>query len=247
MANGLLEHPKQNQEWEDVGKRYLNELLSRCLIQMEQDFWLYFTFKMHDLVHDLALDVSQKECKTVNSETETIDENVRHLLLCDEKLVGVPRVLEEMKNVRTVIIQDASKESKTTHESLINLCLSNFKYLRALELRKSPLTALPNSIGTLKHLRDLDLGGCRSLRELPRSFDKLRSLQSLYLGYTEEEEDKDLQLSLKTLSLVGLLALRDLPRLLLQGSSSTLQQLRITGCPDLSVLPAWQPNLTSLH
>ncbi|XP_016719469.2 putative disease resistance protein RGA1 [Gossypium hirsutum] len=184
MANGLLEHPKQNQEWEDVGKRYLNELLSRCLIQMEQDFWLYFTFKMHDLVHDLALDVSQKECKTVNSETETIDENVRHLLLCDEKLVGVPRVLEEMKNVRTVIIQDASKESKTTHESLINLCLSNFKYLRALELRKSPLTALPNSIGTLKHLRDLDLGGCRSLRELPRSFDKLRSLQSLYLGYT---------------------------------------------------------------
>ncbi|KAK8262199.1 hypothetical protein V6Z11_D13G240200 [Gossypium hirsutum] len=26
MANGLLEHPKQNQEWEDVGKRYLNVL-----------------------------------------------------------------------------------------------------------------------------------------------------------------------------------------------------------------------------
>ncbi|MFQ6651417.1 hypothetical protein Gotur_023760 [Gossypium turneri] len=174
--------------------------------------------------------------------------------------------------------------------------------------------ALPNYIGTLKHLRDLDLGRCRSLRELPRSFDKLRSLQSLYLGYTglkqlldsvqreleclpkgmqylkslrtlvlsgcvklvslprslkfltklepleivmchrinfkmepEEEEDKDLQLSLKTLSLVGLLALRGLPRLLLQGSSSTLQQLRITGCPDLSVLPAWLPNPTSLH
>ncbi|MFQ6654245.1 hypothetical protein Gotur_025317 [Gossypium turneri] len=123
MANGLLEHPKQNQEWEDVGKRYLNELLSRCLIQKQNEFCLYFTFRMHDLVHDLALDVSQKEYKTVNSETETVDENVRHLLLCDEKLVGVPRVLKEMKNVRTVIIQDASKESKTTHESLINLSL----------------------------------------------------------------------------------------------------------------------------
>ncbi|MFQ6657793.1 hypothetical protein Gotur_027328 [Gossypium turneri] len=326
MANGLLEHPKQNQEWEDVGKRYLNELLSRCLIQIEVEvkFDLYFTFRMHDLVHDLALDVSQKECKTVNSETETVDENVLHLLLCDEKLVGVPRVLEEMKNVRTVIIQDASKESKTIHESLINLCLSNFKYLRASELRKSPLTALPNSIGTLKHLRDIDLGGCWGIRELPRSFDKLRSLQSLYLGCTglkqlpdsvqrlielrhlvitieakhfkeiragcwtslqylelcycfeleclpegmqylkslrtlilnycvslvslprslklltklehlaingcdkinlemeaEGEEDNDLQLSLKTFSLSGLHALRDLPRLLLQGSSST--------------------------
>ncbi|KAG4113129.1 hypothetical protein ERO13_D13G203300v2 [Gossypium hirsutum] len=339
MANGLLEHSKQNQEREDVGKRYLNELLSRCLIQMEQDYWLFFTFKMHDLVHDLALDVSQKECKTVNSETETVDENVRHLLLWDEKLVGVP-----------LIIQNASKESKTTYESLINLCLSNFKYLRALDLRNSPLTALPNSIGTLKHLRHLDLGGCTSLRELPRSFDKLRSLQSLYLGNTglkqlpdsvqrlielrhlvitikathlkeiragcwtslqylklgfcrelkclpegmqylkslrtldlqvcnslvslprslkfltklehlcigfcnslnlkmepEEEEDKDLQLSLTSFTLIVLDALRDLPRLLLQGSSSTLRRLRISGCPKLSVLPAWLPNLTSLQ
>ncbi|TYJ02441.1 hypothetical protein E1A91_A13G229300v1 [Gossypium mustelinum] len=350
MANGLLEHPKQNQEWEDVGKRHLNELLSRCLIQKERDFGLYFTFKMHDLVHDLALDVSQKECKIVNSETETVDENVRHLLLCDDKLVKVPHVLEEMKNVRTIIIHDVLVESKTFHESVINLCVSNFKYLRALELWGSPLTALPNSIGTLKHLRDLDLGGCRSIRELPRSFDKLRSLQSLNLGYTglqqlpdcvqrlielrhlvitikathlkeiragcwtslqylvlyeckeleclpegmqylkslrtlvlcfctklvslprslkfltklehlaigccvqinlkmeaEEEEDKDLQLSLKTLSLDNLYALTDLPRLLLQGSSSTLQQLRVMRCPKLSILPAWLLNLTSLH
>ncbi|MFQ6651018.1 hypothetical protein Gotur_023380, partial [Gossypium turneri] len=174
--------------------------------------------------------------------------------------------------------------------------------------------ALPNSIGTLKHLRDLDLVGCSSIRELPRSFDKLRSLQSLNLGGTslkqlpdsvqreleclpegmqylkslrtlvlsycyelvslprslklltklehlaingctsvnlkmepEEEEDNDLQLSLKTLSLLRLDTLTDLPRLLLQGSSSTLQQLRIIRCPNLSVLPAWLLNLTSLQ
>ncbi|MFQ6652433.1 hypothetical protein Gotur_024304 [Gossypium turneri] len=293
-------------------------------MEVEVKFDLYFTFRMHDLVHELALDVSQKECKTVNSETETADENVRHLLLCDEKLVGVPRVLEEMKNVRT--------------------------YLRALELRDSPLTALPNSIGTLKHLRELDLARSEDICKLPRSFYKLYRLQSLNLGDTglkqlpdslqrlielrhlvitikathlkeiragcwtslqylelrscmeleclpegmqylkslrtlvvrrcvklvslprslkflsklenlvivccfrinlkmelEEEEDKDLQLSLKTLSLFALNALTDLPRLPLQGSSSTLQQLRIIGCRNLSVLPAWLLNLTSLQ
>ncbi|KAH1033389.1 hypothetical protein J1N35_045563 [Gossypium stocksii] len=350
MANGLLEHPKQNQEWEDVGKRYLNELLSRCLIQKENDFRLKFTFKMHDLVHDLALDVSQKECKIVNSETKTVDENIRHLLLCDEKLIEVPRVLEEMKDVRTVIIQDAKKRSEIVDKSLINLCVSNFKYLRALELRNSSLTALPNSIGILKHLRDLDLDGCTNIRELPRSFDTLRSLQSLdlretglkqlpgsvqrlielrYLEITieathlkeiragcwtslqslvffecfklqclpegmqyleslrtlnlfcceslvslprslkfltklehlvivgceqinlkmeeEEEEDKDLQLSLKTFSVDESDVLTDLPRLLLQGSSSTLQQLQISCCTNLSGLPAWLLNLTSLR
>ncbi|MFQ6641742.1 hypothetical protein Gotur_014292 [Gossypium turneri] len=87
-----------------------------------------------------------------------VDENVRHLLLCDEKLVEVPRVLEEMKSVRT--------------------------YLRALELRNSPLTALPNSIYTLKHLRDLELAQCKGIQELPSSFYKPRSLQSLNLRGT---------------------------------------------------------------
>ncbi|TYG87654.1 hypothetical protein ES288_A13G232600v1 [Gossypium darwinii] len=350
MANGLLEHAKQNQEWEDVGKQYLNELLSRCLIQKEEDFRLKFTFKMHDLIHDLALDVSQRECKIVNSKTKTVDENVQHLLLCDEKLVEVPCVLEKLEKVQTVIFQDSSLRSKIFDKSLINLCVSNFKYLRALELRDSPLTALPNSIGTLKHLRELDLARSEDICELPRTFYKLYCLQSLNLGATslkqlpdsvqrlielrhlvitieathlkeiragcwtslqylelyncfeleclpegmqylkslrtliltycdslvslprslklltklehlvingctkinlemeaEEEEDNDLQLSLKTLSLESLSVLTALPRLLLQGSSSTLQQLRIRGCPNLSILPAWLPNLTSLQ
>ncbi|KAK9024761.1 hypothetical protein V6N11_004916 [Hibiscus sabdariffa] len=58
MANGLLEHPEGRDEWEDVGDRYLNELLSRCLVQKEKDYVNYFTFRMHDLVHDLVLKVS---------------------------------------------------------------------------------------------------------------------------------------------------------------------------------------------
>ncbi|TYG37251.1 hypothetical protein ES288_D13G126700v1 [Gossypium darwinii] len=123
MANGLLEHSKQKQEWVDVGGRYLNELLSRCLIQKETDYALGFTFKMHDLIHDLALDVSQKECKTVNSQSYVIGENVRHLSFCDDKLLKVPQDLKKLKNVRTVFVHELSTESKTIHESLINLCL----------------------------------------------------------------------------------------------------------------------------
>ncbi|TYH36212.1 hypothetical protein ES332_D13G248300v1 [Gossypium tomentosum] len=330
MANGLLEHPKQNQEWEDVGKRYLNVLEPTHIykndpfLQVCQDEGIVRHFTVRDtpqqnghssirillaLVAQYDLELVQLDVKTAFLHGLWVDFYLQNLLLCDEKLVGVPRVLEEMKNVRTVIIQDASKESKTTHESLINLCLSNFNYLLALELRRSPLTALPNSIGTLKHLRHLDLGRCRSLHELPsvqrlielrhltslqylelrscielkclpegmqylkslrtlvlggcdklvslpRSLKFLTKLEHLYINFCasmnlkmepEEEEDKDLQLILKTLSLFGLDALRDLPRLLLQGSSCTLQQLRIRGCPNLSVLPAWLPNLTSLQ
>ncbi|KAK8262187.1 hypothetical protein V6Z11_D13G239100 [Gossypium hirsutum] len=247
MANGLLEHPRQNQEREDVGKRYLNELLSSCLIQMEQDYWLYFTFKMHDLVHDLALDVSQKECKTMNSETETVDENVRHLLLCDEKLVEVPRVLGEMKNVKTVIIQDASEASKTIHESLINLCVSNFKYLRALELRDSPLSALPNSIGTLKHLRDLDLAKCEGIRELPRSFYKLRSLQFLNLEGTGLKQLPDsVQRLIELRHLVITIKATHLKEIR-AGCWTSLQYLKLHYCTKLECLPEGMQYLKSLR
>ncbi|KAG4113128.1 hypothetical protein ERO13_D13G203201v2 [Gossypium hirsutum] len=328
MANGLLEHPKQNQEWEDVGKRYLNVLEPTHIYN---NFTLSHAFAQQLVPEPSSYLGNTTVYGTIHVYGLWVDFYLQNLLLCDEKLVGVPRVLEEMKNVRTVIIQDASKESKTTHESLINLCLSNFNYLLALELRRSPLTALPNSIGTLKHLRHLDLGRCRSLHtglkqlpdsvqrlielrhlvitikathlkeiragcwtslqylelrscmelkclpegmqylkslrtlvlggcdklvSLPRSLKFLTKLEHLYINFCasmnlkmepEEEEDKDLQLILKTLSLFGLDALRDLPRLLLQGSSCTLQQLRIRGCPNLSVLPAWLPNLTSLQ
>ncbi|PPR85961.1 hypothetical protein GOBAR_AA34730 [Gossypium barbadense] len=172
-------HPKQKQDWEDVGDQYLNELISRCLTQMNQDYGDVFTFKMHDLIHDLALEVSQKECKIVNCQTKTIDENVRHLSFCDDKQINVAQVFTKLKNVRTVMVQEVSKESKAIHESLVSLCVSNFKYIRALCLQDSPLATLPNSIGALKHLRELDLTNCCNIKKLPSSFYKLRRLQSL--------------------------------------------------------------------
>ncbi|XVF42529.1 hypothetical protein PTKIN_Ptkin01aG0370900 [Pterospermum kingtungense] len=350
MANGLLEYPKQKQEWEDVGSRYLQDLWSRCFIQDIVYYSSNFTFKMHDLIHNLALDVSQKECKPVNCQTESVDEKTRHLSFCADKLLEVPQVLKNLKNVRTVLAQKVSKQSMRIDESFINFCVSNFKYLRALDFSNSSLDALPNSIGTLKHLRYLNLNNCRKIRELPSSFYKLRSLLMLrmlgvplmllpdcmlsfidlrYLQITvkakhleeirpgcwsslqylrlyecdnleclfegmqyltslrrlslfyccklvslprslkfltkleelhivgcdvinldmepEEEEDQDLLLSLKTFSIWEFDALTVLPRLLLEGSSTTLQHIQIGMCYKLEVLPAWLQNLSSLH
>ncbi|XP_022724988.1 putative disease resistance protein RGA4 [Durio zibethinus] len=350
MANGLLEYSKQKQEWEHVGRRYLNELLSRCLIQKVGDFRFGFNFKMHDLIHDLALDVSQKECKTVNYQTENVEEKIRHLSFCEDKPLKVPQILKKLKNVRTVIVPETSEGLNTIDKSFISFCVSNFKYLRELNISNSSLGALPNSIGNLKHLRYLNLNQCYNIRKLPRSFYKLRSLLTLtmegvplmqlpdsmqslielrYLEKTirakhlkeirpgcwsslqyltlsscdnleclsegmqfltslralrlfrcyklvslprslkfltkleglyilgcrvinlqmepEEEKDKDLQLSLRTFSVWRSGALTYLPRLLLEGSSTTLQHIEIGLCNNFEVLPAWLQNLTSLH
>ncbi|MBA0603437.1 hypothetical protein Gorai_003581 [Gossypium raimondii] len=107
----------------------------------------------------------------------------------------------------------------------------------------------------LKSLRTLVLVGCARLVFLPRSLKFLSKLENLKitscrrinLKMEPEEKEDDLQLSLKTFSLFRLDTLRDLPRLLLQGSSSTLQQIEITWCQQLSFLPAWLLNLTSLQ
>ncbi|XVF06556.1 hypothetical protein REPUB_Repub06bG0059400 [Reevesia pubescens] len=351
MANGLLEYPKKNQEWEDVGSRYLNELWSRCFIQdvrWHESF--LFTFQMHDLVHDLALGLSQKECKTVYCQTESVDEKVRHLSFCDDQSLEVPQTLKKLKYVRTVIVSQVSPGSWTRDQAFINFCVSKFKYIRTLDLRNSSLKALPRSIGTLKHLCYLHLSGCSNIRRLPSSFYKLRNLLMLRMGYVylkqlpdsmhsliklryleitveakhlkeirpgcwtslqylallncanleclfegmeyltslrtlslercfklvslprslkvltklerleifccvvinlqmepEEKEDEDLHLSLKTFSIECSGALTDLPRLLFEGSASTLLHIKIGSCSNFEVLPEWLQNLTSLQ
>ncbi|XWS42665.1 hypothetical protein CRYUN_Cryun16bG0033700 [Craigia yunnanensis] len=341
MSHRLLESPKQTEEWEDVGIRYVSELWSRCFIQEVEDHGCYLTFKMHDLIHDLALDVSQKECKIVYHQTNSIDERVRHLSFsADYPVKSVPQYL---KKVRTIVGAGTSFDES----NFINLCISNFKYLRALDLRYSSLEVLPDSIATLKLLRYLNLHQCDRLRELPSSFYKLQSLniggvdlmqfpnsmQSLItLKYLEitihgdhfrqliqpgclsslqylclyecklenlfegmqyltslrtlyvnrcyrfvslpqnltfltklehlqiynchnidlrtepaEEEDQDLHFNLKTFSISLSEGFGELPRLLLEGSASTLQSIRLDYCCALYLLPEWLQNLTSLQ
>ncbi|OMO55327.1 putative leucine-rich repeat containing protein [Corchorus olitorius] len=51
----------------------------------------------------------------------------------------------------------------------------------------------------------------------------------------EEDEDQQLQLSLKSFILRSLDALKDLPRLLLEGSSSTLEWITLFRCYNLEM------------
>ncbi|XP_022743807.1 putative disease resistance protein RGA1, partial [Durio zibethinus] len=247
MANGLLEYSKQKQEWEDVGRRYLNELLSRCLVQKVRDFFIGFEFKMHDLIHDLALDVSQKECKTVNYQTENVDEKIRHLSFCEEKLLVVPQIFKKLKNVRTVIALKVSEGPNTIDDTFISFCVSNFKYLRALKLNYSSLEALPNSIGTLKHLRYLNLDGCRKIRKLPSSFYKLQSLLTLSMWNVPLMQLPDSVQSLIELRYLEITIGAKHLKEIRPGCWSSLQYLGLAHCDNLECLFEGMQSLTSLQ
>ncbi|KAG8490296.1 hypothetical protein CXB51_015803 [Gossypium anomalum] len=352
MANGLLESPKQDNDecCECIGLQYFKDLWSKGFVQDVEDFMSYYHFKIHDLIHDLALNISQEECLIIYQQTVSASENVRHLTFADCNPLRTPQLfLKKLKGVRTLVFQAPSEGLRVIEKSFLSACILYFKYLRLLELERCSLEALPNSICTLKHLRYLNLNRCWKLSRLPKSIHKLQSLLTLRFSVVKLEvpdklqrlinlrfleisaadmqlmeirpgnwsslqflhilncnsskclfegmqylssltclaifgcreleslprslkhlpkleeieitfcrkinllmepqviEDQNLHLSLKRLKIFKAPNLRDLPRLLLETSTSDLEFIKIEGCPEFEALPSWFQNLTSLQ
>ncbi|KAL4616403.1 hypothetical protein ACB092_07G196500 [Castanea dentata] len=163
MAYGILQSPvNTNQDLEDVGALYIKELLSRSFFQDDNVHkFECITFKMHDL------------CSAVTKKS-TLAAKFCHLTFLDNDQ-EVTTQLEKLSKVRTIIFQT------TQPMSLLEVCISKFKYLRVLDLRESSFEVLPSFVGTLKHLRYLDLSDNRKSKQLPNSICKLHSLQTLLL------------------------------------------------------------------
>ncbi|XP_068472682.1 putative disease resistance protein RGA3 isoform X2 [Phaseolus vulgaris] len=58
---GLLQSPVGNRKLENIARQYIDELQARSLLEDFEDFGHYYYFKVHDLVHDLALYVAKEE------------------------------------------------------------------------------------------------------------------------------------------------------------------------------------------
>ncbi|KAM4080174.1 hypothetical protein ACB094_09G171700 [Castanea mollissima] len=175
MAHGLLQSPdNQKQQLEDIGDLYIKELMSRSLFQdVYRDVRFDYSFKMHDLVHDLAISIAKGEYSEV-TKTSTLAAGVCHLSIL-ESGQEVTTQLERLSKVQTIIFKTEQPMS------ILEACISRFKYLRVLDLKHSSFEMLPNSIENLKHLRYLDLIGNLRIKQLPDSICKLYSLQTLDL------------------------------------------------------------------
>jgi len=175
-ALGLITLPTTNKTHEDVGNEYLHELQSRSFLQDFENFSTFYSFRIHDLVHDLALFVAMGECLHVSSNIPNISDNVRHLSFAKSSLFG-DLVTKKSAPVRTVLFPNGVASANS--EALLNTCLSKFKCLRVLDLSGSTFKALPYNIAQLKHLRYLDIGKNPNIKRLPESICELQSLQVL--------------------------------------------------------------------
>ena len=140
MANGLFKKSKKSiEELEDIGEQYVKELLSRSSFQKDVDYGTIFvTFKMHDLLHDLALYVAQNDyCLVENINNTNKFEKSRQVSILDHKLGVDARIMFLHKlsnNARTINFscEDWAKyeedglASININESLVETSISRF-------------------------------------------------------------------------------------------------------------------------
>ncbi|XP_065634570.1 putative disease resistance protein RGA1 [Quercus suber] len=196
MANGLLKKSNRSTEdLEDIGEQYLKELLSRSFFQEVEIYSsiyssIHWGFKMHDLLHDLSLYVAQNDyCLIEDTNKPNKFENARHVSILDHKLsvdAAITLLHKSSNNMQTINfslkeMEEDENPGININESLVKTCILRFKHLRLLNLRCSKLEALSSSIGTLKHLRYLNLCGNTNIKKLPNSICNLQNLETLIL------------------------------------------------------------------
>ncbi|XP_048330524.1 putative disease resistance protein RGA4 isoform X1 [Ziziphus jujuba] len=169
MAQGFLKSTNTAQSLEDVGHEYFMELYWKLFFQeVEEDaFGDIKKCKMHDLIHDLAIQVAGLECVMLPSDRKNVKRNTHHVSFnfCLKSSRQIPTSLSQTSNrIRTILLpsQPWWGIEETAGAPICDVIISNFKFLRMLDLHNSGIKIVPESIGKLKHLRYLDLSKQKS-------------------------------------------------------------------------------------
>ncbi|KAL3509233.1 hypothetical protein ACH5RR_028634 [Cinchona calisaya] len=175
MAQGLINHPKggDHLQMEDIGSNYFNILLRSSLLQdPEKDIYdNIISCKMHDLVHDFSLEVSNnylfdtENGSVIKNDTEVVHLN---LILREGKMLNVEGIPPKLRTLYLEV------EDYAVLEDL----LKRFKYLCVLKLVCYNAIHLPNAVGDMKQLRHLDISETK-ITTLPDSITKLYNLMTL--------------------------------------------------------------------
>ena len=229
IAQGFIQSLDEKISLEDVANEYCMELIWRSFFQEVEDDHLrnITSFKMHDLIHDLAQSISRTECTLVNSNAIRVNEKVRHLSFPSynvfEKNLSS---LVKAKKIRTFILTSYSSlyDEEVEEESTLNKLISSFRCLRVLDLHGLNIVTVPNSIDKLTYLKYLDLSE-NDIEVLPSSIIRLLNLQTIKLSKCGK--------------------LKELPRGIQK--LVNLQHLDIYGCDSLTHMPSGLGELTSLQ
>ncbi|KAF5479383.1 hypothetical protein F2P56_000213 [Juglans regia] len=180
MAEGFIEEVRGLTP-EEVGESYLIELGHRNMLQVvKNSSGRPKSCKMHDLMRELALTKSEREKLCfIHDGREPLRENGARRLStkkCDKKFESWPCI----SRLRSFFVFLDTIDSPSSLYSLP----SGFRLLRVIDVQYVPIRKLPDEVGNLFNLRNMNLEGT-CIQELPKSIGRLRNLQSLNLFQTK--------------------------------------------------------------
>ncbi|CAK8560224.1 unnamed protein product [Lathyrus sativus] len=185
MAQGYLECSDEKQLMEDIGNQIVKIFFMNSFFQDAETDRLgdIRSFKMHDLVHDLAMQLSGSNCCYLDSATKIPVRSPMHVMLKSDAI----SLLESLDASRTRTLILLSNFSDSWNEKELSV-ISKFENLRVLKLSHCSLSKLCDLIGKLKHLRYLHLWYCEGLGSLFYSISSIVFLQTLILEGCKEVE-----------------------------------------------------------
>ncbi|CBI29850.3 unnamed protein product, partial [Vitis vinifera] len=184
MARGLIQPSSHNQELEDIGNQCIIELCSRSFFQDVEDYKVSVFFKMHDLVHDLALSIKKIEYLDIcgNKRVKKLPASICKLYLlltlsfkeCTE-LEELPRDMGNFISLRFLAITTKQRAWPRKGNGLA--CLISLRWLLIAECNH--VEFMFEGLQNLTALRSLEIRRCHKFKALPESLENLTSLQEL--------------------------------------------------------------------
>nr|XP_027127014.1 putative disease resistance protein RGA3 [Coffea arabica] len=184
MAQGLINDAKGgggHLQMEDIGSDYFNILLRSSLLQAgyKNSFNEIERCRMHDLVHDLSLQVSNNRFFNTEDGMEVShDDEVMHLTIIGSQGKVLKNIEGIPPNLQTLYYRGGDG-------SMLEDILERSRYLCVLIVDCEDVTHLPNAVGDMKHLRHLDISRT-GITALPDSVTKLYNLMTLKVRCLEE-------------------------------------------------------------
>ncbi|CAL1393401.1 unnamed protein product [Linum trigynum] len=225
MGQGFINSIRSSSALFEVGVEYFKSLLSRFFFQEpESDQWgNVYQCKMHDLIHDVALEISSDEIMALKAsdsmEGSVSFDRLRHISFDFEEKSRetwkAPQALANVTKLRTFLPMNTIYYGiDGIEEQNCEMIFSNNTRLRVLSLDGAKLESVPRSIHNLTHLRYLDLSR-NPMEVLPDEITVLVNLKVLILDFCDNlgQLPRDIVklTDLEFLSLIGCSSLKGLP------------------------------------
>nr|XP_023918423.1 disease resistance protein RPM1-like [Quercus suber] len=177
IAEGFVKE-MQGITLEEVAQGYLNQLIHRSLVQVEEVDFIGRTRSCR--IHDMMLEVILSRSKELDF----------HLVLMQNypNFNRIARRLSIQNNVKTSLQSATSYETHSiltlrveeVPNSFLATCFANFKLIKVMHFGGAPIDCIPKEVGNLFHLRYLSLRDTK-VQILPKSIGKLHNLETLDL------------------------------------------------------------------